>query len=340
MCLPLAVSVILAVPVRAGNGEVGPPCGIFQYQMTIELVILADYVAAHGSIADAEADARTVISAIEPAFHGNLNLNLKILDVHGFEGSDPFTSSTDAVTLFESVQSWRAANISTAGLGTIVAFTSRDLDATVQGIGSTSTACTNGAVAIVSDFGVSPSTGFLTQVTTAQGIGHNIGMNFDGVGNSCPAIGFIMAANLNSVSVLEFSACSITYWGAFRRRGGVACIADLGPPADGDGDFMRNECDNCPDVANTDQFDIDGDGIGDACDLGPCQADIVSSATFQPPSDGFVDGADLAFMLGEWGANPGSPADLVTSATFQPPPDGVVDAADLAFLLGAWGACP
>jgi hypothetical protein len=70
-----------------------------------------------------------------------------------------------------------------------------------------------------------------------------------------------------------------------------------------------------------------------------CLGDFVSSATFQPPPDGQVDAADLAFLLGEWGANPGSPADMVTSATFQPPPDGVVDAADLAVLLGAWGAC-
>jgi hypothetical protein len=70
-----------------------------------------------------------------------------------------------------------------------------------------------------------------------------------------------------------------------------------------------------------------------------CVGDFVSNATFQPPPDGNVDGADLAFLLGEWGPNPGSPADLVDNTTFQPPPDGVVDAADLAVLLGAWGAC-
>ena len=70
-----------------------------------------------------------------------------------------------------------------------------------------------------------------------------------------------------------------------------------------------------------------------------CVGDFVSNATFQPPPDGNVDGADLAFLLGEWGPNPGSPADMVDSTTFQPPPDGVVDAADLAVLLGAWGAC-
>jgi hypothetical protein len=68
----------------------------------------------------------------------------------------------------------------------------------------------------------------------------------------------------------------------------------------------------------------------------------VTSATFAPPPDGNVDAADLAFLLGAWGPNPGSCADTVTSATFAPPPDGTVDAADLAALLGAWGTpgCP
>lgn len=70
-----------------------------------------------------------------------------------------------------------------------------------------------------------------------------------------------------------------------------------------------------------------------------CAADIVSSGTFLPPPDGQVDGADLGFMLGQWGPNPGSPADLVSNATFLPPPDGQVDGADLAFLLGSWGTC-
>lgn len=70
-----------------------------------------------------------------------------------------------------------------------------------------------------------------------------------------------------------------------------------------------------------------------------CATDIVSSVTFMPPPDGIVDGADLAYLLGEWGVNPGSLADFVTSATFMPPPDGIVDGADLAILLGDWGPC-
>ncbi|HEX5036258.1 MAG TPA: hypothetical protein VFX30_03785 [bacterium] len=38
------------------------------------------------------------------------------------------------------------------------------------------------------------------------------------------------------------------------------------PGGDDDGDGVDNGSDNCPDVANADQLDTDGDGIGDACD--------------------------------------------------------------------------
>jgi hypothetical protein len=74
----------------------------------------------------------------------------------------------------------------------------------------------------------------------------------------------------------------------------------------------------------------------------PCPGDCVTSATFAPPPDGIVDGADLALLLGAWGPCPagGCCSDTVTSATFAPPPDGVVDGADLAMLLGNWGPCP
>jgi len=71
----------------------------------------------------------------------------------------------------------------------------------------------------------------------------------------------------------------------------------------------------------------------------PCPADLVNSDTFQPPPDGHVDGADLGFLLTEWGEHPRSLADIVSSDTFQPPPDGVVDGADLAVVLAEWGVC-
>ena len=39
------------------------------------------------------------------------------------------------------------------------------------------------------------------------------------------------------------------------------------PDTDGDGDGVANCVDNCPAVANADQRDTDGDGLGDACDI-------------------------------------------------------------------------
>ena len=33
-----------------------------------------------------------------------------------------------------------------------------------------------------------------------------------------------------------------------------------------DGDGILNDSDNCPETANEDQADMDGDGIGDVCD--------------------------------------------------------------------------
>lgn len=56
---------------------------------------------------------------------------------------------------------------------------------------------------------------------------------------------------------------------------------------------------------------------------GDCPEDLDNS--------GSVDAADLAMLLGSWGACPGCPADFDGS--------GIIDAADLAQLLGSWGPC-
>lgn len=52
-----------------------------------------------------------------------------------------------------------------------------------------------------------------------------------------------------------------------------------------------------------------------------CEADL--------DGDGFVNGADLAILLGDWGQVSGDDLDGL----------GVIDGADLAILLGAWGPC-
>ncbi len=53
------------------------------------------------------------------------------------------------------------------------------------------------------------------------------------------------------------------------------------PTGDVDGDGVANAEDNCPNLANPDQADGDGDGVGDACD----------STSEPPPGEGGADGA-------------------------------------------------
>jgi hypothetical protein len=57
----------------------------------------------------------------------------------------------------------------------------------------------------------------------------------------------------------------------------------------------------------------------------------VDACTGDFNGSGLVDGADLAILLGSWGACANCAADVDGN--------GTVDGADLAVLLGAWGAC-
>lgn len=50
----------------------------------------------------------------------------------------------------------------------------------------------------------------------------------------------------------------------------AATVDDCEPPfRDRDGDGVANLDDNCPDEWNPDQSDVDGNGVGDACDVAP-----------------------------------------------------------------------
>ncbi|PLX94371.1 MAG: hypothetical protein C0621_05510, partial [Desulfuromonas sp.] len=57
---------------------------------------------------------------------------------------------------------------------------------------------------------------------------------------------------------------------------------------DGDSDGVPDACDNCPADANAGQVDADGDGYGDVCDICPGANDAVDS-----DSDGVPDGCDV-----------------------------------------------
>jgi len=54
--------------------------------------------------------------------------------------------------------------------------------------------------------------------------------------------------------------------------------------SDVDGDGVFDQFDNCREVANTDQLDTDGDGLGDACDPSPTCIPVTPAATQVPPA--------------------------------------------------------
>ena len=68
------------------------------------------------------------------------------------------------------------------------------------------------------------------------------------------------------------------------------------PPPDNDGDGVVNADDNCPDSANADQADADGDGVGDVCDL-PQDGDAGSDGDSEPTGEGQGWGGISVMML-------------------------------------------
>lgn len=66
----------------------------------------------------------------------------------------------------------------------------------------------------------------------------------------------------------------------------ISC-PNVGPDTDTDG--FRDDCDNCPDIANPMQEDADDDGVGDVCDNCP---DDANAEQFDADTDGVGDVCD------------------------------------------------
>ncbi len=83
--------------------------------------------------------------------------------------------------------------------------------------------------------------------------------------------------------------------------------------------YVLTNGDNCPQIANPNQADINSNGIGDVCEFSRGDLNL----------DGIVNASDVPLFFNAWGSTGASPADF----NF----DGVVNAADFAILLGNWG---
>ncbi len=143
------------------------------------------------------------------------------------------------------------------------------------------------------------------------------GAAFSWRSNDALGAGFLVYQALGAFAVQAGDDPKALYSNAFTILGSPVAA----PPVDTDGDGVPDATDNCPTVANPDQADSNGNGIGDACDAPACPGDLNNS--------GAIDASDLAILLGAWN---GSGGDLNG--------DNNTDASDLAILLGGWGACP
>ncbi len=133
----------------------------------------------------------------------------------------------------------------------------------------------------------------------------------DSIPETCALMSADACTALDGIFHGPGSACLGSGACCFGAAGGSCVVVDKICCGDIPGEFMG--------CGSTCHGDSDGDGLDDRCE---CPADLNH--------DGSVNAADLAAMLGSWGAGC-SQADLNH--------DDVVNAADLAQLLGAWGPC-
>lgn len=107
---------------------------------------------------------------------------------------------------------------------------------------------------------------------------------------------------------LALGACSVPpYSGGTGEPPSIDAPGDaLGPDEDGDG--IANAEDTCPNLANPDQHDVDGDGVGDLCDPHPY---LTDSSMFYAFDDAGLDTLEDAMASIQGGA-------LVMASTTDP----------------------
>ena len=149
----------------------------------------------------------SVINTVQNNYYGSFNDDLTLTISDWFQvtcnGTDPWTSSTDAGTLLSSFTSWGPTGFSTHDDGEL--WTNRDFDGGTVGIAWLSSICTNNRYNCIQDW--TNNANFI-RVTVAHEIGHNFSCQHDGSGTP-----YIMAPAVNNTST--WSSASISSFNSF-----------------------------------------------------------------------------------------------------------------------------
>jgi hypothetical protein len=194
------------------------------------------------------------------------------------DGVEPFSplqvgEEFDESDLLDQVDTW----VTTADLPShdhVQLLTARDLTGDTTGLGNLGRMCFDGSSSLVQAT-FEPA---VAATISAHEIGHSFGMVHDGLQNTCPQGGFIMAAVASSSGpqATSFSDCSIDDMDLFLAGEGAECL-DL-RPVEGSA--------TC------------GDGVlddGEACDCGPSGCDDIDPCC-DPTTCQLVDGATCSAL--------------------------------------------
>ncbi len=192
----------------------------------IELAIASDLSMFnfHGSAPGVNAFTLGVMNGVQTNYDNEFNDELHFEIVEQFvvapPATDPWTNSTNAVTLLNSFTSWGPSGFSaTHDLGQL--WTKRNLDGGTVGIAWVSAVCTNSRYHVVSEFTTSQCA---LRVMTAHEIGHNFSAQHD-----APNSGFIMAPSVNCTNNWS-TASQNSINGYYPTRGCLGTCSSSQPP--------------------------------------------------------------------------------------------------------------
>jgi hypothetical protein len=117
----------------------------------------------------------------------------------------------------------------------------------------------------INDVIVDPADASTLYIATDFGVylTHDLGATWAPLGEGMP---------MQPVLDLDFNQPTRQIVAATHGRSMFRLYLNCNSGADSDGDGLADGCDNCPELANSDQSDLDYDGIGDLCD--PCITDV------------------------------------------------------------------